>query len=61
MGLTLTEGCLIEFCTLFIRVICHDSYYNLFYHPSYKQVQRLTPSTAQAVPPYSEKYQSSDL
>jgi len=36
------------------KVICLYKYYNLFYHPSYKQVQRLTPSTAQTIQPYSK-------
>ena len=62
MELTLTEGCLIEFCMQLIRVICQDSYYSLFYYPSYKQVQRLTPSNAQAIPLYcKQNYHVMDL
>ena len=32
-----------------------DDYYSLFYHSFYKYVERLTPPTAEAFPPYSNR------
>jgi hypothetical protein len=31
------------------------NYYSLFYHPSYKEVKRSTPSVPQEIPPYSKE------
>ena len=56
MELTLRAGCWTKFCTQLVKVICPYSYYNLFYPPSCGQVLRSTPSTLQAVPPYSNIY-----
>jgi hypothetical protein len=36
MELTLTNERWMEFYMWLTKVICLDSYYNLFYHPSYK-------------------------
>jgi hypothetical protein len=53
MELTLTVGCWIKFCMWLTKVMYLYNYYIPFYHPSVKQVQQLTLSAAQAVPPYS--------
>jgi len=37
------------------------NYCNLFYHPSYKEVQRLTPSVPQDISPYSKENKVMDL
>jgi hypothetical protein len=38
-----------------IAVISHDNYYTQFYHPSCELVQKQTPSTDQAIFPYSKQ------
>ena len=52
--ITLTAGCWLKFCVQLAKVICPYNYCNLFYRRSYRQVQWSTPSTPQALPPYSK-------
>jgi len=47
--LTLRAGCWIKFCTQLAEVVCPYTYYHLFYHPFYRQVQLSNPSTPQAL------------